>query len=67
MNDVEDHNLQHEKGESLLVWQVLIGQRTMKSCQRTSLFKTRCKFGGKVCNVIVDGGSTNNLVVEEMV
>ena len=28
---------------------------------------THCKFGGKVYNVIVDGGSTKNFVAEEMV
>ena len=39
----------------------------MDSCQRTSLFRTCCKFGGKVCEVILDGGSTDNLVNEEMV
>lgn len=33
-----------------------------------SLFGTRCKSGGKCCNlVIIDIGSTNNLVSEEMV
>ena len=31
------------------------------------MFRTRCKSSGKVCNVIVDGGSTDNLVAEEMV
>ena len=32
-----------------------------------SLFRTFCKSSGKVCKVIVDGGSTNNLVAEELV
>ena len=31
------------------------------------MFKTNCKSSGKVCNLIVDGGSTDNLVAEEMV
>lgn len=31
------------------------------------MFKTRCKCEGKVCNVIIDSGSTDNLVPEEMV
>ena len=31
------------------------------------MFRTRCKSSGKVCSVIVDGGSTDNLVAEEMV
>ena len=39
----------------------------MDSCQRTSLFRTCYKSGGKICKVIIDGGSTDNLVAEEMV
>lgn len=35
--------------------------------QRKSLFRTRCKSKGNVCNAIIDSGSTNNLVLEEMV
>ena len=31
------------------------------------MFRTRCKCEGKCCDVIVDGGSTDNLVSEEMV
>ena len=32
-----------------------------------SLFHTRCKYEDKCCEVIVDGGSIDNLVSEEMV
>ena len=32
-----------------------------------SLFRTRCKCEDKCCDVIIDGGSTNNLVSETMV
>ena len=35
--------------------------------QRRSLFRTRCKCEDKCCDVIIDGGSTNNLVSEKMV
>ena len=31
------------------------------------MFNNFCKSSGKICKVIVDGGSTDNLVVEEMV
>ena len=31
------------------------------------MFRTRCKCEGKCCDVIIDGGSTDNLVSEEMV
>jgi hypothetical protein len=35
--------------------------------QRNSLFQTSCKTKDRVCKVIVDSGSTNNLVSTEMV
>jgi hypothetical protein len=35
--------------------------------QRNSLFRTTCKTKDKVCKVIVDSGSTDNLVSTEMV
>jgi hypothetical protein len=35
--------------------------------QRNSLFQTACKTKGRVCKVIVDSGSTDNLVSTEMV
>ena len=44
-----------------------MGERKLDSCQRTNFFKTWCKSGGKIYKVIVDGGSIDNLVAEEMV
>jgi hypothetical protein len=35
--------------------------------QRTSLFRTACKTKDRVCKVIIDNGSTNNIVSIEMV
>jgi hypothetical protein len=35
--------------------------------QRNSLFRTACKTKDRVCKVIVDSGSTDNLVSTEMV
>jgi hypothetical protein len=37
------------------------------SVQRTRLFRTSCKTKDRVCKVIVDSGSTDNLVSMEMV
>jgi hypothetical protein len=37
------------------------------SAQRTRLFRTACKTKDRVCKVIIDSGSTNNLVSTEMV
>ena len=35
--------------------------------QRTSLFRTACKLKDIICKVIIDSGSTKNLVSTEMV
>jgi hypothetical protein len=40
---------------------------TEKPMQRNSLFRTACKTKDKVCKVIIDSGSTDNLVSTEMV
>jgi hypothetical protein len=37
------------------------------SAQRNSLFRTACKTKDRVCKVIVDSGSTDNLISTEMV
>ena len=36
-------------------------------CQRKSLFKTTCKLQGKRCKMVIDSGSTINLISTEMV
>ena len=58
---------QPKQGESLLPRRVLIGETTLEFGQRTNLFKTHCKSSGKFYKVILDGGSRDNLVAEEMV
>jgi hypothetical protein len=35
--------------------------------QRNSLFRTACKTKDRVCKVIMDSGSTDNLISTEMV
>jgi hypothetical protein len=37
------------------------------SVQRTRLFRTACKTKDRVCNIIVDSGSIDNLISTEMV
>ena len=34
--------------------------------KRRALFRVRCKIQGKVCKVIVDSGSTDNIISEEV-
>ena len=35
--------------------------------RRNDIFNTRCSSHGRLCNVIIDGGSCENLVSKEMV
>ena len=55
-----------ERGETLINRRVLLSGENEPE-QRRSLFSTRCKCEGKCCDVIIDSGSTDNLVSEEMV
>ena len=58
-----------EVGESLLLKRVMIKseKESKESSQRKSLFRTVCKSRGKCCKVVIDNGSTNNMVSIEMV
>ena len=51
-----------EQGEALFFRKVID-----KSVQRRSLIRTVCKVEGKCCKLIVDSGSTDNLVSTNMV
>ena len=57
-----------ERGESLMMRRTLLKvPTTMEPPQRKNIFRTTCKSGGKVCKVIIDSRSTENLVSLEMV
>ena len=55
------HSEDVERGEVLANERVLLSGET-KPGQRRSLFHTWCKYEGKCCDVIIDGGSTDILV-----
>ena len=59
------HSEDVERGEVLVNERVLLSGE-IEPGQRRSLFFTRCKCEDKCCDVIVDGGSTENLVLEDM-
>jgi hypothetical protein len=51
-----------------VVTQILSVQvKEAENGQRHSLFQTRAKLEGKVCKIIIDGGSCNNLAIKQMV
>ena len=66
----EDAQLSHsedaKRGETLVNERVLLSGE-IELGQTRSLFCTRCKCEDKYCDVIIDRGSTDNLVLEEMV
>ena len=57
-----------DQGESLVV---LCNLNTSlakeENSQRNNLFHTRCTAHGKICEVIIDGGSCENMVATTMV
>jgi hypothetical protein len=70
--EVEGHNGEAEDvegGRSLMMRKVLLKPKNEAEnpAQRNSLFWIACKTKYKVCKVIVDSGSTGNLVSTEMV
>jgi hypothetical protein len=58
-----------EGGRSLMMRKVLLTpeKEVESSVQRNRLFQTTCKTKDRVCKVIVDSGSMDNLVSTEMV
>eukprot|EP00253_Pinus_taeda_P006938 PITA_06938 len=58
-----------ETGKSLVLNKVLLkpAKEVAEPDQRKALFHTVCKSRGKCCKLIIDSGSTDNLVAVEMV
>lgn len=56
-------------GEALVLHKVLLKpvNEDTEQTQRNALFTTICKSQGKCCKLIIDSGSTDNLVSTEMV
>ena len=62
--------IEAERSENLMFRRTLIfGNKLTPEVdwRRKSVFCTKCKCRDKVCKVIVDGGSTDNLVSTKMV
>ena len=56
-----------DDGEMLVLRRVLNGQKNTKDEQWDNIFHTRCTVQGKVCSLIVDGGSCANVVSLTMI
>ncbi|KAM1763574.1 hypothetical protein EV2_002937 [Malus domestica] len=68
-NDVEHEEIEPEIGESLVIHQVFSTPKSKSNEDwlRSSIFKTRCKSHGKVCTLVIDGGSCENIVSQDMI
>ncbi|XP_057247453.1 uncharacterized protein LOC130589856 [Beta vulgaris subsp. vulgaris] len=73
----EEENVEEEEegryigpddGECLVVRRTLSGIPTNEEqFQREAIFHTRCTIGGKVCSLIIDGGSCTNVASQTLV
>lgn len=45
-----------------VIQHILLTPKTEQAYQRHALFKTRCTINGKICNIIIDSGSTEHIV-----
>ena len=57
-----------DEGELLVIRRALSGLISQEGLeQREVMFHTRCTVGGKVCSLIIDGGSCAHVVSQSMV
>ena len=45
----------------------VLEKKSSDSWLQTNIFRCRCTSGGKICQVIIDGGSCENMIAKEMV
>ena len=64
---VEEEITYADRGEALVVQRSLRVTYVEDEWLRNNIFHTRCTTHGKVCNVIIDGGSFENVVASTMV
>ncbi|XP_019082698.1 PREDICTED: uncharacterized protein LOC104704959 [Camelina sativa] len=66
--EVEETIAEPDKGELLMIRRVLnTSQCPDDTHQRDNIFHTRCTVSGKVCGLIIDGGSCTNVASSYMV
>ena len=64
----EPEILTADNGPCLMVRRVCLAPRSADiNPQRHNLFHSKCTIGGKVCNFIIDSGSSENVIAEEVV
>jgi len=63
----DEYLTKEDKGEMLILRQVLSNQMSEKDEQRENNFHSRCTVQGKVCSLIIDGGSCTNVISNIMI
>ena len=65
----EEYKVEGDTGEQLscVLQRILLAPKTETHPQRHALFRTRCTISGKVCNVIINSGSSENVVSTKLV
>ncbi|KAG7564224.1 Retrotransposon gag domain [Arabidopsis suecica] len=67
-SEIEEAIAEPEVGELLMIRRMLSTSQAMDdSNQRDNIFHTRCMVSGKVCGLIIDGGSCTNVASSYMV
>ena len=66
-SDNEDEIEVAVEGEMLIVKRSLSAQSSIGEPQRENLFHTRCYVNGRVCSVVIDGGSCTNVASTLMI
>jgi len=56
-----------DEGELLVLRRTMSGLKSEKEEQRENIFHSRCTVQGKVCSLIIDGGSCTNVASSSMV
>lgn len=69
LDEVEEEGIDGDLiGETLVIRRSMLALPVSKRAGwlRTNIFRTRCTTGGKLCNLIIDSRSSENLVAQEM-
>ncbi|XP_074288563.1 uncharacterized protein LOC141613717 [Silene latifolia] len=57
-----------DTGHNLVLWRIMHSQQApLEADQRSLIFRSRCTVHGRVCNLIIDGGSCTNVASITMV
>ncbi|KAB5521262.1 hypothetical protein DKX38_025581 [Salix brachista] len=66
-NEVTEGDNGELLSHALVVRKLLLAPKQKEQTQRHNIFKTRCTVNRKVCDVIIDNGSSENIVSKSMV